>query len=132
MRSFADSIESTVVPHGSAGIWWMAQAGFAFKADSGKIFYLDAYLSDTCEEMGGAAFLRLSLAPIAIEDVRADWVISSHEHADHLDHDALPVISMNNPDCKFAGSADCKAEYDKLGTTEGRQLSPGELDAPKR
>ena len=31
--------------------------------------------------------------PIAAEDVRADLVVLTHEHTDHLDPDALPVIA---------------------------------------
>lgn len=122
MNGFVDSIESVNIPEGSAGIWWMAQAGFVFKTDAGKIIYLDTYLSDICEELGGVAFRRLSLAPIAIDDVRVDWFINSHEHADHLDPGALPRIFKNNHQCMFSGSEDCEAEYDKLGIPADRQL----------
>jgi L-ascorbate 6-phosphate lactonase len=108
------------VREGSAAIWWLAQAGFAFKSSEGAVIYLDPYLSNVVERIAG--FRRLSVAPIDVEDVEADWVISSHEHPDHLDTDALPIIARNNKGCRFAGSADCVPEYGKVGISPDRQL----------
>ena len=105
--SFQESLRSDV-PRGAVRMWWLGQAGFAFKTDRGKIIYADPYLSDAAERLHG--FKRLSLAPIAAEDVRTSLVILTHEHTDHLDPDALPVIARNNPECRFAapiGSEGC-------------------------
>ena len=93
------------VPRGSLGLWWLGQAGFVFKTSGGKIVYLDPYLSDAAERLFG--FKRLSSSPLAAEEVRADLVVLTHEHADHLDPDAVPIIAKNNPDCRFAASAGC-------------------------
>lgn len=120
MKNLAQEIKSTTVPQGSAAIWWLAQAGFAFKSSDGTVIYLDAYLSDVVERLAG--FVRLGVAPIDIQDVKADWVVSSHEHPDHLDTDALPIIADNNPGCRFAGSADCVPDYDKLGISSERRM----------
>jgi L-ascorbate 6-phosphate lactonase len=92
-------------PNGSLAMWWLGQAGFVFKTPAGKIVYLDPYLSDAAERLFG--FKRLSLPPIDAEDVRTDWVILTHEHADHLDPDALPIVAKNNPACLFAAPAGC-------------------------
>jgi len=120
MRDLRQSIQATSVPSGSTAIWWLGQAGFAFKTAGGSVLYLDPYLSDVVEKVAG--FKRLSLPPIAAQDVQADWVISSHEHPDHLDTDALPVIAANNPRCRFAGSTACKPEYDRCKIAAERQL----------
>jgi len=93
------------VPDGSLGLWWLGQAGFVFKTPGGKVVYLDPYLSDAAERLFG--FKRLSLPPIAAEDVQADLVVLTHEHADHLDPDAAPVIARNNPKCRFAAPEGC-------------------------
>ncbi|MBN2021172.1 MAG: MBL fold metallo-hydrolase [Pirellulales bacterium] len=93
------------VPQGALGIWWLGQAGFVFKTPGGTVVYLDPYLSDAAERLFG--FKRLSLPPIAAEDVRTDLVVLTHEHADHLDPDALPVVARNNPKCRFAAPAGC-------------------------
>ena len=131
MRTLAEQIQRTTAPHGSVALWWLAQAGFVFKNDSGKVIYLDPYLSNVVEKAFG--FKRLSLAPIEAEEVRAHWVINSHEHLDHLDTEALPIIAQNNPRCRFAGPKSCQSEYEKCGISPERQLiiEPGrryELD----
>lgn len=102
------------------GLHWLGQAGFAFFTASGKRIYLDPYLSDACERLFG--FKRLSLPAISADDVRADWVILTHEHADHLDPDALPVIARNNPGCRFAGPAGCVEGLEAAGVPADRRV----------
>jgi L-ascorbate 6-phosphate lactonase len=106
----------------AAGIrlYWLGQAGFAFCSSAGKRIYLDPYLSDACERLFG--FKRLSLPAISADDVGADWVILTHEHADHLDPDALPVIARNNPDCRFAGPAGCVEGLEAAGVPADRRV----------
>ncbi len=67
--------------------------------------------------------MRLFDQPIAAQEVKADLVISSHEHADHLDPDALPVIARNNPSCRFAGSASCMGAYAGFGIEPARRTA---------
>ena len=105
MSDLARDIARRSVPRGSVTLWWLGQAGFAFKTDAGRAVYVDPYLSDAVERLFG--FKRLSLPALAAEGVRADIVIVTHEHADHLDPDALPVIARNNPRCVFAGPSGC-------------------------
>ncbi|HLA85768.1 MAG TPA: MBL fold metallo-hydrolase [Thermoguttaceae bacterium] len=93
------------VPDRSLALWWLGQAGFVFKTPGGKVVYVDPYLSDAVERLFG--FKRMTLPPIAAEDVRADLVVLTHEHADHLDPDSLPAIAINNPGCRFAAPAGC-------------------------
>lgn len=111
-----------VKPADAAGIrlTWLGQAGFCLKTAAGKRIYLDPYLSDACERLFG--FKRLSLPAVAPEDVEADWVILTHEHADHLDPDALPVIARNNPGCRFAAPAGCAGGLDAAGVASGRRV----------
>jgi L-ascorbate 6-phosphate lactonase len=108
------------VPRDSLGLWWLGQAGFVFKTPAGKIIYFDPYLSDAVERLHG--FKRLSLAPIAAEQVRADLVVLTHEHADHLDPDALPIIARNNPACRFAAPAGCTPGLTTAGVEPARCL----------
>lgn len=108
------------VPRGAVRMWWLAQAGFAFKTPRGKIVYADPYLSDAAERLHG--FKRLSLAPIAAEEVRTDLVILTHEHTDHLDPDALPVIARNNPECRFAAPIGCVEGLTLAGISPDRRL----------
>jgi L-ascorbate 6-phosphate lactonase len=105
-------------------MWWLGQAGFAFKTPAGQVVYADPYLSDAVERLCG--FKRLSLAPIDPEEVRADLVVLTHEHADHLDPDAMPVIARNNPRCRFAAPEGCLAGLAAAGVVADRivLLSP--------
>jgi len=108
------------VPGGSLALWWLGQAGFAFKTAAGRTVYLDPYLSDAVERLHG--FKRLSLPPLAAEEVRADLVVLTHEHADHLDPDALPVIARNNPSCRFAAPEGCATGLSEAGVAPAARL----------
>jgi L-ascorbate 6-phosphate lactonase len=107
------SLIDAAVPGGSLALWWLGQAGFVFKTPAGKIVYLDPYLSDLAERLFG--FKRLSLPPVTAEEVRTDLLVLTHEHADHLDTDAVPVIARNNPKCRFVAPAGCSQGLDDSG-----------------
>jgi L-ascorbate 6-phosphate lactonase len=117
MNPLAQEIAAAEVPPASVRLWWLGQAGFAFKTHSGRIVFADPYLSDAVERLHG--FKRLSLAPLAAEDVRADIVVLTHEHTDHLDPDALPVVARNNPQCRFAGPSGCREGLRQAGVAPG-------------
>jgi L-ascorbate 6-phosphate lactonase len=106
------------VSEASVRLWWLGQAGFAFKTSAGKVIYVDPYLSDAVERLHG--FKRLSLAPIAAEDVLADLIILTHEHTDHLDPDALPIIFRNNPQCRVAAPSGCADGLTRAGISPDR------------
>ena len=120
MNRLNQEIQASEVPEGSVCMWWLAQAGFAFKSSAGKVVYVDPYLSDAVERLFG--FKRLCLPPIVAEDVRADLLILTHEHADHLDPDALPVIARNNPQCRFAGPGGCSEGLAQAGISADRTI----------
>ena len=124
-ESMSREMESVAVPEGSVRIWWLAQAGFAFKTPAGRIIYADPYLSDAVERLHG--FKRLSLPPIAAEEVVADLVVMTHEHTDHLDPDSVPVIARRNPQCLFAGPSGCMEGLQQAGVAPHRRslLEPG-------
>src|SRR5580698_1248880 len=87
------------VPVGHVCGWWLGGSGFVFKTPEGTVIYLDPYLSDAVKGIFGAD--RAFPAPIHPEDVRADAVISTHWHEDHLDPGSIPIIARNNPGAKF-------------------------------
>jgi L-ascorbate 6-phosphate lactonase len=120
MNSLSRDIQAAEVPAASVRLWWLGQAGFAFKTPAGQVVYADPYLSDAVERLHG--FKRLSLAPIASEDVRADLVVLTHEHADHLDPDAIPIIARNNPQCRFAAPSGCAEGLAQAGVAPQRRV----------
>ena len=124
-QRLTEEIAECRVPARSVRLWWLGQAGFAFKTHAGQVVFLDPYLSDAVERLHG--FKRLSLAPIAPEEARADLVVISHEHTDHLDPDTLPHLRRNNPACRFAAPAGCKDGLTQagIGARNWIKLAPG-------
>ena len=118
MANLAARIVEDSIEKGGLGIYWLAQAGFVFKTPANKIIYIDPYISDYVERLFG--FKRMMPCPIAAEDVVADLVVCTHEHADHLDLDALPIIARN-PRTHFAGPIECAKEFEKLGIPADRR-----------
>jgi len=117
MLDLSHTIKETHVPANSLAIFWLGQAGFVFKSPRGTTIYVDPYLSDVVERTSG--FKRIMASPIAPEDVAADLVISTHEHHDHLDIDAIPVIARS-PRTRFAGPTQCVRFYEKVGLSTDR------------
>ena len=116
--SLAEYISSTHVSHRSVMLWWLGQAGFALKTPAGAVVLVDPYLSDSCEREHGLK--RLSPAPLELGDVRADWMLFTHEHTDHLDPDTVTAVARNCPNCCFAGPAGCRAPLAALGIASER------------
>lgn len=124
MRDTARHIIEVEVPEDGLAIFWLAQAGFAFKDASGTIVYVDPYLSDCVERLYG--FKRLMASPIEPEEAVADLVASTHEHEDHLDVDALPLMARRSQ-THFVGPVRCVEFYRSIGLGEDRyaELSEG-------
>ena len=112
MGNLAARIGEDAIEKGSLGIYWLAQAAFVFKTPANKIIYIDPYISDYVERLFG--FKRMMPCPIAAEDVVADLVVCTHEHADHLDLDALPIIARDSR-THFAGPIECMKGFEQIG-----------------
>ena len=95
MNSLQERIAERKVNNGEIAIWWLGGSGFVFKTSCGTICYIDPYLSNSVEAMfnQGRAFA----PPILPEEVRADIVVSTHWHEDHLDPGTIPGIVKQNP-----------------------------------
>lgn len=123
--SLANRIAQIEPPMGSIALFFLGQAGFCFKAPGGQVIYLDPYLTNSLERLFG--MVRLVPSPIAPEEVVADLVITTHEHGDHLDPDAVPVIA-GGTSAHFLGSVPCGPVYQELGVPADRAsfLSAGQ------
>lgn len=100
--NLAQEIARKNVEAGSVSAWWLGGSGFVFKAPGGAQVLIDPYLSDSVGEHFGAH--RAFAPPIAPADVRADVVICTHPHEDHLDVGTLPLIAQNSPNTQFVMS----------------------------
>lgn len=122
MKRLAARIKETLVAPGSLAIFWIAQAGFVYKTPEGKIIYVDPYLTESvgrllADVMYG--FKRLTPTLIEPEEVEADLVVITHEHQDHFDVDAIPVLARQER-IRFAGAPDCPAKFRDAGVPEAR------------
>jgi L-ascorbate 6-phosphate lactonase len=102
----AEVIKTTLVEPGKLAVFWLGGAAFAFKTSSGKIVYIDPYLSDSLNQF--YSWKRLPGSPIMIEpsEVEADLVLVTHAHEDHLDPHTLPHIA-DHSQAIFAGPTSC-------------------------
>ncbi len=73
-------------------IRWIGQSGYVLKTAQCEII-IDPYLSDVVNRVANRP--RLVESPIDPKVVKADAVICTHNHLDHLDTDAIPLMDKN-------------------------------------
>lgn len=101
---------------GSVAMFYLGQAGFFLKYADGRTLCIDPYPGDCCEAMFG--FKRMIPAPLAMEEIRPDLLISTHSHADHLDPDLIRQAASGPT--VFVGSPDCLQLYQECGISADR------------
>lgn len=120
----AATISKLTVPPEGLAIFWLGQAGFVLKTSEGRIVYVDPYLTDSVERLAG--FRRLMASVAAPEEVRADAVLISHHHEDHLDVDAIPVIARNSRAVFVAPAESVRRLLDMgIAASRCREIAPG-------
>jgi len=128
MKDFIGELENIDVEPGRVAVVWLGQAGFMIKNSKKTVFTIDPYLSDCAEREFG--FKRLAAAVVTPEMLSTDVLIASHEHLDHFDVDAMPVLIQNTRKkivCSPAAAAECKklrGDNEKLvALSEGEKVS---------
>ena len=89
------------------GICWVGQSGFIFKDHGGRTLAIDLYLTDCGERFRG--FKRISPKLLSPTDVAPDYYLITHVHFDHLDYDAIPLISASTKTVFCGPSEVCDA-----------------------
>jgi len=127
MTNLAKTIRDLSVPVGSLAVFWLGGAGFAFKTSSGKIVYVDPYLSDSLNHFYSWQRLPTSPIPFPPGEVEADLVLATHAHEDHLDPHTIPDIAAAS-DAIIAGPALCVRAMQDWGIPAGRivEINQGE------
>jgi L-ascorbate 6-phosphate lactonase len=104
MNALISEINEAQVEPGSLKIWWTGQEGFIFKS-RGHIIYTDPYLSSYAETITKGKpneHVRIKQAPMKPENVNnADIVLCTHDHADHIDPEGIPIIAAASPGAQF-------------------------------
>jgi L-ascorbate 6-phosphate lactonase len=132
MTRLAETIESLKVESGSLAIFWLGQAGFAFKTSRDNLIFIDTYLTNMCESLPGLGIMakRLISSPLEPTEVTTGMWVATHRHQDHLDDEAVTSIVKNAPDVQFAGPLSCiQALEEELSVPAERThlLSVGEV-----
>lgn len=70
-----------------AALWWLGQAGYVIRS-AGTTVVVDPYLTDSAAA-NAPEFSRQFPPPIAPDALRADIVVITHDHLDHLDPETL-------------------------------------------
>lgn len=117
MTDLADLLRTRTVGPGQLAIYWLCQAGFVFRTSTNQTVCIDPYFSDVVERLIG--FKRMMTCPLAAGELAADLVVCTHEHLDHMDTDALPILARN-ASTHFAGPIECVKEFEKLGIAQER------------
>lgn len=119
MVTFINEQNALQVQPDRIGLSWTGQAGFVFKDTQGMIYHIDPYLSNACSRFVG--YHRVIPAPLKAKEVKADFILLTHVHKDHLDPDSIPDIAKVNPGAIFVGPSSC------ISTLLGMGISPDRL-----
>lgn len=86
---------------------WLGQGGFLFIVDKVRIV-VDPYLSDSLAKRG---IPRMIPVPIKTEDLNPDYVLITHDHADHFDEETMCSLTSLYPECIFIGPESVRNHY---------------------
>lgn len=115
MASFAQKVAALKTQQGELTIFFVGQAGYIIKTASGKLIGLDMYLTDCCARLAG--FKRITAKILAPDELDFDYVIVSHDHPDHFDVDAIPIL-MGAGHTKLATSVCGGKHAEEMGIKE--------------
>ena len=93
-------IDRYTVRPGTVVLWWLYQAGVVCKTPAGVVAVIDPYLSDAVTRSYGSK--RNVPPPLDPSQVRADALLASHSHEDHLDPDSITGF-MGHEETRFIG-----------------------------
>ncbi len=100
-------------------IKWLGQSGYIL-SDNKNTICIDPYLSDCVNRI--ASRPRLRIVPIKPQDLKADAVICTHNHIDHVDIDAIPLMDKN---MTFYAPTDCRKTLAALGAANYMPFDEG-------
>ena len=122
-QALLNEISSTRLPASQLAVWSIGQCGFIFKYED-TVVCIDPVLSDLTGPSGSYP------APFAPEALRADLVLCTHGHADHMAKDTLRGLARH-PAARFVLPAGCSAlaaEYgipaDRITTVQEGSILP--------
>ena len=101
-------------------IKWIGQSGYILN-DSKTEICIDPYLSDVVNRLESRS--RMVKAPFTPEELKSDVVICTHNHLDHVDIDAIPLMKKDN--MLFLAPADAKKQLLDCGVVNYKTFDEG-------
>ena len=120
--SLLQSIKETPAPFGTAYLWWMGQMGLIVKMGD-TVLCIDYFASDDPGRQVPPLIPAEKMSGI-------DVFLGSHDHLDHIDHEAWQIWAENCPEASFVFPvyhqrsvlADGISESKACGLTEGKSV----------
>ena len=101
-------------------IRWIGQSGYIL-SDGKTEICIDPYLSDIVNRIANRP--RMVDAPFLSEELKSDVVICTHNHLDHVDIDAIPLMKKDN--ILFLAPSDAKNQLFECGVTKFKEFDEG-------
>ena len=120
MNDFLKSVREREVPRGSALLWWLGQMGLLVKMGK-TVVCIDYFAS---EDPG-----RQVKPPVPADETEGiQAFLGTHNHLDHIDHEAWKIWGRRCPEAKFVFPAAHRAEIlaDGIRAENGIGLNDGE------
>lgn len=127
-KALITEIETSNPAEGQCAVWWLGQQSFIVKL-SRHTLYFDPFLSPHPRRL-----IPPLLAPAEVTN--ADFIFGSHDHRDHIDRPAWPVLAQASPSASFvvpelllpALADDLKLPRKRfIGLNDGQTISAGTL-----
>lgn len=99
---------------------WIGQSGYIL-SDGRTEICIDPYLSDVVNRVANRP--RMVEAAVLPQDLKSDIVICTHNHLDHIDIDAIPL--MHKTDMLFLAPTDAKAQLTECGVINYTEFNEG-------
>lgn len=102
-------------------IKWIGQSGYTLDDGETKIC-IDPYLSDVVGRLHGRP--RMVEPPFTPDRLRSDVVICTHNHLDHVDIDAIPLMKKDY--MLFLAPTDAEKTLKECGVTKFKDFNEGD------
>jgi len=113
-----EKINSLKLNKGEVAIHWLGQNSYVLKTSKETTIAIDPYLS-----RDKRIHHVYSDPPIKPEEFKVDYIFCTHDHWDHTDPIALPIVAKNFSETVFLGSQESCRHLTELGV-EKKRLTP--------
>ena len=107
---------------GTLSIRWIGQNGYLLR-DGNTEICIDPYLSNVVDRVAKRG--RMVPPPFAPEELKSDATVCTHNHLDHVDIDAIPLMKKEN--MVFLAPTHAKATLMECGVTNYVPFDEGEV-----